>query len=99
MTINVHPKGTPRRLDVEFRNIAGTLANPDVVKFRVTTPGGVTTEYAVPPVVQESTGKYYYDATISEAGKWVYTGIGTGTVDAKVTHVFFVEPTDFTVVA
>ena len=97
MTVNVHPKGTPRRLDVEFRNIAGSLADPDVVKIRVTTPGGVTTEYAVPPVVRVSTGLYYYDATVNEAGKWVYKGIGTGTVDAAATHVFFTEPTDFTV--
>jgi hypothetical protein len=97
MTINVHPKGTPRRLDVEFRNIDGTLANPSTVKIRVTTPSGITTEYGVPPVVQVSTGKYYYDATINEAGKWLYRGIGTGVVDAAEEHVLMVKPSDFTV--
>jgi hypothetical protein len=97
MTINVHRKGTPRRLDVEFRNIAGNLADPTTVTIRVTTPSGVTTEYPVPPVVKESTGKFYYDATINEAGKWLYRGIGTGAVEAAAEHVLFVEPSDFVV--
>ena len=97
MAINVHPKGTPRRLDVEFRNIAGALADPTTVKIRVTTPSGVTTEYDLPPVVKDSTGKYHYDATITEAGKWLYRGIGTGAVEASGNHIFFVEPHDFVV--
>lgn len=97
MTINVHPKGTPRRLDVEFRNLAGALADPTVVKMRVTTPSGVTTEYPVPPVVKDDVGKYHYDATINEAGKWLYRGIGTGAVEAAEEHVLMIKPSDFTV--
>ena len=97
MATNVHPKGTPRRLDNDFKDISGQLANPTTVTLRITTPSGVTTEYTTPAIVQASTGKFYYDlTTITESGRWLIRWKGVGVVDAADEYVLFIKPSDFT---
>ncbi len=58
------------------------LTDPTTVTFKVRTPSGVTTSYtyAGTTVTKESTGVFYKNITLSEAGIWACALVGTGTV-------------------
>jgi hypothetical protein len=71
-----------------FKNAAGDIFDPSVVKFRVRTPAAVVTEYIYgqnADLVKDSTGIYHFDVVLGAAGQWKYRWISTGTgATAKV---------------
>ena len=64
------------RLSVEFTNSSGTAVDPDAVSLWYDDPSGNPTEVSSP--TKASTGNYYYDLTLDEAGQWLWRWEGTG---------------------
>lgn len=99
MTINVHHKGDLVRISGVFKDINGTLVDPATVQLQVQDPSGNVTTYSedVSPteVERASTGNYYVDQVVDEAGEWHYWWIATGTGQGTEPGQFVVEPTPF----
>lgn len=84
--------GTAITFKANFRNTAGTLANPTEVYLRITRPvvdeDGVTTyetdtyRYGAAEITRSATGKYEKAITPAddEYGEWIREWEGTGTV-------------------
>lgn len=70
------------RLSAEFKNRADAFTDPTTVYVKVETPAGVEAKYtwALTQVTKESTGKFYYVLTLTEAGDYYIEFGGTGTV-------------------
>lgn len=61
----------------------GTLTDPTTVTFSITEPDGTQTTYVQgidDEAVKDSTGVYYVDWTITQAGRHYWKWTGTGTV-------------------
>lgn len=86
--------GDQVRLRARFTDLSGTFTDPTTVTASVTSPSGVTTMYAVPPIVNDASlvGSFYLDVTPSEAGLWVYQFAGMGAVVAMDEETFRVRP-------
>jgi hypothetical protein len=92
--VAIYDVGDPIRLRARFTDLAGAYADPTVVTASVRSPSGVTTVYAVPPIVNDAAlvGGFYLDLTLTEAGLWVYTFTGTGAVAAQDEETIRVRP-------
>jgi hypothetical protein len=90
---NVYDLGDVVVITANFKNSAGTLADPDVVKFDwKLEQSGATTTYTYPTViVKDSTGIYHYDIDASAEGTYFYRGWSTGTGQAAAEDSFFVK--------
>lgn len=56
--------------------------DPTTITLEVQDPSGNTASYTYPATItKETTGKYYYDLSVDEAGWWIYQWTGTGTVE------------------
>ena len=74
--------GDTVRLECTFTDEHGDLANPTTVTLIHTDPSSnsTTLTHALSEVTRQSTGVYYYDLTLDEAGDWQIRYVGTGTV-------------------
>lgn len=77
--------GDLARLTATFRDVDEALVDPTTVTFTWRTPAGVEASYVYETdddLVSDSTGVYYVDLALDEAGPWVYrwdtTGIAQG---------------------
>jgi hypothetical protein len=92
-----YDKGDKIRSTATFTNTAGANTDPTTIKFKFTTPAGVTTTYTYgvdAQVVKSATGIYYADTEVT-AGTWHCRWEGTGTVVAAVETSFLVQRSNF----
>jgi hypothetical protein len=92
MSSNSYDVGDGVRATVEFRNLAGALANPTSVVAKLKNPAGTVTTLAWS---HPSTGLYYVDFTFTAPGTWWLRFEGTGTVVAAQEFAMRVRPTRF----
>lgn len=67
--------GQVARLTAEVVNILDQPADPDALRLKVKTPGGVVTVYAwltAPEVVRTGVGVFYADVPLLEAGVYAF---------------------------
>lgn len=83
MTIGIYDKGDLVRISGAF-TLAGVALDPTTVTLKVKDPSGNvdTYTYALAQVTKASTGNYYKDVSIDEAGYWWYQWTGTGAVES-----------------
>lgn len=77
--------GDERRLAAAFTDLAGDAADPSTVRFTIEEPDGTVTEYVYgtdAELVKASTGNYYVDWPIAQAGYHSWRMAGTGTAAA-----------------
>jgi hypothetical protein len=86
--------GDVARLRARFTDLAGAYADPTTVTATIRSPSGITTNYVVPPIVNDPAlvGGFYLDLTLNEAGLWTYKFIGTGAVVALDEETLRVRP-------
>jgi hypothetical protein len=89
---NIYDIGDSIRLTGTFR-VSGVLTDPTTVTLTVTDPSSnvSTYTYALAQVTNSSTGIYYYDLTVDEAGLWKTKWTGTGTCISVEEDVFYVR--------
>lgn len=90
--------GDKPRLEGRFKNSAGTLVDPGGVTFKVKDPSGNIDTYVYgtnPEVVKQSTGIYYIDNLVDEAGTWHYKYFSTGSAQAAGESDFEVAVSQF----
>lgn len=93
---NVHDVGDRVRVWAEFKTAAGVAADPSTVVCKYQDPSGNETTVTYPTsIVQVSTGVYYLDIDVDEAGTWYYRWNGTGDVKASGEHEFTARATQF----
>lgn len=80
---NVYDKGDQVRLTGTF-TVGGTATDPTTVTLKVKDPSGNvdTYTYALSQIAKSSTGVYYKDLSLDEAGYWYYQWAGTGAVES-----------------
>lgn len=74
--------GEAVRVSAEFRNAAGTVADPTSVFFKHRNPEGTITPLVYPTdaqLVKDSTGNYHVDIDANIAGTWHWRFYATGT--------------------
>lgn len=82
------------RLKAQFKNSAGTLADPGTVYFKLKRSDGTTLEYQYgvnTELKKESTGIYYVDYAITMPYKHTYGFRGTSPVQQAAESSFIVE--------
>ena len=81
-----YPEGTLVSVQGTFKNSAGAVQDPSVVKLTVREPDGTTTTYTYnveATITKTSTGIYAANLdTTSKRGLWLYTWWSTGTGQA-----------------
>ena len=90
--------GDVTRISVVFKNLAGTVVDPTVVKIRIKLPTNVELAYEYligAEVIKDSTGTYHMDYPITMDGMHYYKWTGTGAVYAAEESQFFVKITQF----
>lgn len=96
MTIKpeVYSKGALVRCSGEFRNNAGVLIDPGVVRFEFTKPSGsLAYVYGTDvQLVKDAVGQYHVDLSADQAGVWYYRWESTGIGQAAEDHQFTVAP-------
>jgi len=80
------------RARAEFR-VATTLTDPTTITLLVTDPSGNADSYTygAAQITKESTGIFYRDLTVDEAGEWQTRFTGTGAVVAVVQRRYAVR--------
>ena len=89
-----HDIGDMRRLQVTFSNLAGAVADPTAVTFRIKKPDGTAISYVYgidAGLVKSATGVYYVDFSIALPGRHVYRFVGTGAVETAENGEFYVR--------
>jgi hypothetical protein len=79
--MSAYEQGQVVRATGTFKDSAGNLVDPSVVKFRTRTPAAVVTEYTYGvngDLVKDSTGVYHFDIVLETAGLWKYRWVSTG---------------------
>lgn len=84
MVTTAYDVGDLRRLQVTWSDIAGAAADPTAVALHVLEPDGtvVSKTYAGGDVIRGATGVYYYDFSITQAGRHQVRWIATGALQA-----------------
>lgn len=75
-------QGTTLRVAANFQNSADADIDPTTVTFKLFSPSAGTTSYVYgtdAEISKDSTGDYYIDVTPTEAGRYVYRWVTTGT--------------------
>jgi len=80
---NVYDKGDLIRLTATF-TVSTTPTDPTTVTLKVKDPSGnvATYTYALAEITKSSTGIYYKNISLDEAGYWYYQWTGTGAVES-----------------
>jgi len=97
--MSTYDVGDAVRITNTFTNLAGTATDPTTITVKVKTPANIETTYVYltdAAVVRTSTGVYYIDVSLTEAGVWAYRFVGTGTVKAAKEGTFIVDYSHFT---
>lgn len=92
MAIDAYDVGDTVRLTATFTDASDVDANPTTVTVSVRAPDGMTT---TPTATQDSTGIWYYDLTLSQAGTWRYRFAGTGALVAAAEGQLFARASVF----
>lgn len=95
MTISVYDIGDNVKVTGAFTDANDDPADPSGVQFAYEDPSGnvTTLVYGVDAaVVKNSTGSYYVEIEVDEAGDWHYRWIGTGTGKGAQIGQFAVQP-------
>lgn len=93
---NVYDVGDRVRLRGVFTDLAGADTDPTTIVCKYQDPSGNETSVTYPTtIVKESTGRYYLDLDIDEAGTWHYRWNGTGAVVAAGEQSFIARDTQF----
>lgn len=89
---SVYDKGDLVRITGTF-TVASTATDPTTITLKVKDPSGNvdTYTYALSQVTKSSTGVYYKDLSLDEAGYWYYQWIGTGAVESVDEGYFVVK--------
>jgi len=84
------------RIYAKFRS-SGSYVDPGAVAIKVQDPSGneATYTYAGGTVSKSSTGVYYYDLTIDEAGQWYARSNATGAYQGSNEDAFYVRTSVF----
>ena len=85
------------RVYAKFRS-GGSYVDPGAVAIRIQDPSGNETgpfTYAGGTVSKASTGIYYYDLTIDEAGQWYARTNATGAYQGSNEDAFYVRTSVF----
>jgi len=79
----------------EFR-VGTTLTDPTTITLVITDPSGNadTYTYGAAQITKESTGIFYKDIVVDEAGEWQTRFVGTGAAAAVVQSRFAVRRAD-----
>lgn len=85
------------RLRAQFVDADGDLADPTTVTFKHQDPGNNDTEITLSGggITKESTGIYFADLTLDEAGTWYFRAEGTGTPKTAAEVTFSVRTSQF----
>jgi hypothetical protein len=89
-------QGTTLRVPVAYSDSNGVDVDPTTVTFKLMAPDRTTTTYVYgtdAQVVKESVGDYYVDVVPTQAGRWWYQWLSTGTGTATATEGNFVVQT------
>lgn len=93
---NVYDVGDRVRVWGQFATPAGVATDPSAVVCKYQDPSGNETSVTYPAsIVKASTGRYYLDIDIDEAGTWYYRWAGTGAVVAAGETTFIARTTVF----
>lgn len=79
-----------------FTDITGAAADPTTVSLELKKPDGTDVVYGYPTgadgnLTKETTGRYYRDVSLDQAGLWQWTLAGTGVVETSEQGSFFVR--------
>lgn len=95
---NTYDRGDLVRCKGTFKDSSGVAIDPGVVRFKVKSPAGTTTEYVYGDdgeLVRVSVGVYQADINASLSGNWFYRfeseGVGQSAAETK----FFVKASNF----
>lgn len=88
----IYDIGDGIRITATFTNLAGALADPTTVVFRVLDPLGAMT---TPSFSRDSLGVYYADIVATAKGVWLYRWEGTGSVTVAEESSFTVRSSNF----
>jgi len=93
MVTTVYDLGDTRRLQVTFKDIAGVVADPTTIDFKMLEPDGVLTTYTVPAaqVTKVGIGIYYVDWLFTKRGRHKAEFIGTGAVAQVVPYENYIK--------
>jgi len=81
------------RIPVNYSDANGADTDPDTVTFKLYSPSGETTTYVYgtdAEISRTSTGDYFIDVVPTEAGRWFYRWVSTGTYKASAVEGTFV---------
>jgi hypothetical protein len=84
------------RIQTVVTNAGGTLIDPSETILYLHAPSGAvgTYTYSSGSVIQQSTGTYYYNGTVSASGYWNVRWVGTGAADFGDQSRYFVRQTN-----
>lgn len=84
------------RLNAAF-TVSDVATDPTTITLKLKDPSLNSTSYtyALATVDKNSTGNYYKDVTLDEAGRWFYRWEGTGAVIAATEVLFYVRLSEF----
>lgn len=85
--------GDSVRLEVEFRDATGALADPTAVQVKVEDPSGTETTYT--DETKDAVGQYHKDILASAPGTWHYRWEGSGALVAISEGFFIVKRSAF----
>ena len=81
------------RIPVNYTDAGGDDTDPDTVTFKLYSPSGQITTYVYNTDVEinrSSAGDYFVDVVPTEAGRWMYRWVSTGTFKASAVEGTFV---------
>ena len=87
------------RIKGDFKNENEVLTDPSTVTFTITKPDETETAYyfdvlgEADTLTHPSTGIYYIDITIDQAGIWTVEMVSTGILETADWEIFNVTPT------
>jgi hypothetical protein len=76
-----------------FTTVGGVATDPTAVTLVAEKPDQTSTTYTYAGLTlsKETTGRYYVDVTLDQAGLWTYRMAGTGAVVATMEHQLHVR--------
>lgn len=86
------------RVSVDFKNLAGALADPSAITFKVRKPDQTVVIYVYGTdgeLVKDAAGQYHVDVLLDQSGVYSPRFIGTGAVSASTSPVVFTARTPF----
>jgi len=97
---NTYDVGDLPRVTGTLADSAGTASDPaGTITVSIKDPSGNTTSYVYgtdAELVKSSTGVYYVDVSVDEAGPWLYRfASGTGSGQAAAESYFMVQDSEF----